>query len=114
MSNFFKKLAEEQKAAYLQHVCEHIQNRRKLGTPITPQEMDGLYPMNSYERHHLMPLFDDDLLLQDLEYSLKHIARSQEKYIEHCLPSPPTYDESVLSLYLPMLIERFKKLKGES
>jgi hypothetical protein len=63
--------------------------------------------MNSYERESLFPLFDDDALIRTAEIFLKNCGLQPLLGISPC----STYNTALEALLVPLLIERFKKLK---
>ena len=96
----YKKRREQE---FMQYVGDDIIERFEKGTVITKDEY-FLMRLNSYERKYLFPLYDDELLLYLIEYSLGQEGKTEiYKY-----DIPNHYTDSVLRLYLPELIRRFK------
>lgn len=60
--------------------------------------------LNSFEREALMPLLSDEALIEDIEYCLKNCSSRSRR---PCV----TYDDALVELYVPLLIERFKHAK---
>jgi len=102
----FKGLEEYKKRReqdFMQYVDDDIVERFEKGTVITKDEYFSM-TLNSYERKYLFPLYDDELLLYLIEYSLGQEGKTEiYKY-----DIPKHYIDSVLRLYLPELIRRFK------
>lgn len=108
----FETFHAERRAAFLAHVRPHIQERRAKGTPLTPEEYDALDRMNSYERHHLFPLFDDALLVREAKYYHSQSRAGGATFYEWGL-SGHCYDEVLARDYVPALLARLEKVMQE-
>jgi hypothetical protein len=72
---------------------------------VTHKEWEGLRA-NTYERTILVPLMDDELLIQQIEKCIE-----QTSIPEYNFARPPvTYDQAIIGLYLPELLRRFRNL----
>lgn len=107
VADHFKLFEAKRQAEFLEHVRPEFQRRRASGAPMTCEEYDGLFPMNSYERHHLTPLFDDELLAREARHYFDESSHVQRERDEWRL-SGATYDEVLVRDFVPMLIDRLR------
>lgn len=114
VTRVLRKWSAAREAEYLAQCRAFIVARAATGEPISSQELKDLYAqggggMNSYERQLLRPLFDNDLLLEQIDHALEN---SSFAYQRHPLAPTESYDDALGRVYLPMLVERFKALRA--
>jgi hypothetical protein len=103
-----EEFMKKKEAEFMKYVDASVIDRFKEGTPITLEEFHNMR-LNSYERKYLFPLFDDELLLWHIEYSL--MQEGNRELFKYDLPKH--YTDAVLRQYLPELIRRFKNEMAE-
>lgn len=102
--SFFKQAADKIRAERLSHVRPEIQELANRGN-VTYTEYRDLR-MNSWEQEHIWPALTDAAL----------VAIIKGHILPHCSPksrpSRPciTYDESLIHLFMPTLLDRFEKM----
>jgi len=107
---FLKERQKEREEKFYNSVQEKTMKRAYLdGSPITLEEYKEMR-MNSYDRRVLEPLFDDEVLLEIIEYALAQEGNSE--FDDYKIPS--SYTESVLRVHIHELIRGFKNLKNDS
>lgn len=105
--SIFKKLIAESEAKFMANVSDAVKERRKSGRPLDVEEFEMML-LNSYERHHLVPIFTDQLLLKTIGHYLEHCdVDGPREYHEHWM-NTPVYDQQLLGCYVPVLLERLK------
>ncbi|KKL09680.1 hypothetical protein LCGC14_2563450 [marine sediment metagenome] len=80
-----------------------VMARCEDGGPVGREEWEGsLARLNTYERFVLLPLLETDLLTESADYCAKHSDAGVAYRI------PLTYNESMATEYLPLLIDRLR------
>ena len=98
-----KEFMQKKQDNFMQYIDQWVIDRFSTGEPITLAEYKT-FAINSYERKYLFPLFNNELLLYLIEYSLGQDGHKE--LFKYDLPRH--YTDSVLRLYLPELIRRIK------
>lgn len=97
----FKKLnhiVEEAEAEHQSHISQWVKDRVKSGVPVTIKEWEQ-WIMNSYERHELYPLMDNECLKHTAQYFAGN-CRPKTARVASC------YDEALIHTLLPLLLDR--------
>jgi hypothetical protein len=92
-------LLREARLKFASHLSAEAVIRYFDSRPITAEEYETLRG-NSYDQHLLQPKFDDRALIAAAKHCLSNCQQTRD------LPS--TYDEAMLSVYGPMLIQRLE------
>jgi hypothetical protein len=99
--------ADERRAKYMAHVRPPYRELFERGQPISMSAWGDLheeYGMNLWERHLLLPLADDRVLVYLIENAQANAQwRERGEYSDPAI----TYDEALITTYLPLLLKRF-------
>lgn len=106
--NIFEKFAQEAKEKFLSFVSERIQERRKLGIELSIEEYESLFPMNSYERHHLFPLLTKEALIKEAKYALENCRWGGNVGFHEYYLHDHSYDAWLLQIAVPELIKKLE------
>jgi hypothetical protein len=107
----FLKKREKRKKEFMEHVSEETKelieevenSKRKIS-----KEEYKLMRINSYDRHLLIPYLDDIAFISLIDDYYLQASRAFLPLLEYELPQH--YDEALLKVFFPLLIERFKGL----
>lgn len=99
----FEDHARRQKAAFLVNVRPEIQELYDKQEPIGVLTWSNLR-LNSWERHLLLPLVTDAVLLGQLNMAMGNISMKPKTQYSH---PPATYEESLMTTLVPELLKRY-------
>lgn len=105
MSNIFRKFFEDNQRRFQSHCKPEVLEFIAQCQTLSKDEYENLCKkaggFNSYERHLLYPLMDDDLLIETAEYCLLNCSPDRRK-------PATTYDNVMLNTIAPLLIKKLK------
>ena len=106
----FKFPTDQRKEEFRSHCRKEFIELFEKGEPITKETLPER--MNSYEAQLLMPLWDNELLLEKIKYYIDQAGYEFYETPDYILPRH--YNDAIKTKFIFMLIERLEEcVKGK-